>query len=108
ARDPDAQGGVARGAAMSTEGAGMRFDGRGEPDFDGREVTVMGLGLFGGGTTVARFLVRHGALVSATDLRSEAELAPALPELDGLGVRFVLGRHEEADFTGTSLVVANP
>jgi UDP-N-acetylmuramoylalanine--D-glutamate ligase len=82
--------------------------GDGRPDFGGRAVTVMGLGLFGGGTTVARFLARHGARVTATDLRNETELAPALLELDGLGVRFVLGRHEEADFTHTSLVVANP
>jgi UDP-N-acetylmuramoylalanine--D-glutamate ligase len=83
-------------------------DADGRPDFGGREVTVMGLGLFGGGTTVARFLARHGARVTATDLRNETELAPALAELSGLDVRFVLGRHEEEDFTRASLVVANP
>jgi len=31
-----------------------------------------------------------------------------LKELDGLDVRFVLGRHDERDFTGAHLVVANP
>jgi UDP-N-acetylmuramoylalanine--D-glutamate ligase len=84
------------------------FDRSDRPDFAGRSVTVMGLGSFSGGTTVARFLARHGARVTATDLRNERELAPALGELSGLDVRFVLGRHDEADFTGASLVVANP
>lgn len=74
----------------------------------GRRVTVMGLGLFGGGATVARFLARRGARVTVTDLRREAELAPALRSLEGLPVRFVLGEHREEDFSGTELVVANP
>ncbi len=74
----------------------------------GRRVTVMGLGLFGGGASVARFLARRGAEVTVTDLRSTAELEPALRGLSGLPLRFVLGGHVEADFTGTDLVVANP
>lgn len=76
--------------------------------FAGRRVTVMGLGLFGGGASVARFLARRGATVTVTDLRGEAELEPTLRELSGLPLRFVLGRHAEADFTGTDMVVANP
>jgi UDP-N-acetylmuramoylalanine--D-glutamate ligase len=68
----------------------------------------MGLGLFGGGASVARFLARRGALVTVTDLRSAAELEPALRELSGLALRLVLGGHAEEDFTRTELVVANP
>jgi UDP-N-acetylmuramoylalanine--D-glutamate ligase len=74
----------------------------------GRRVTVMGLGLFGGGASVARFLAHRGAQVTVTDLRSAAELEPALRELAGLPLRFVLGRHAEEDFARTDLVVANP
>lgn len=74
----------------------------------GQPATVMGLGLFGGGSAVARHLHRLGARVTVTDLRGEAELAPSLEELAGLGLRAVLGRHEEADFTRAALVVANP
>lgn len=88
--------------------ANIPFDRDGRPDYGGRAVTVMGLGLFGGGTTVARFLARHGARVTATDTRSEKELAPALEALRGLDVRFVLGEHRVEDFTQTQLVVANP
>lgn len=86
----------------------LSFGRDGRVEFGGRAVTVMGLGLFQGGTTVARFLARHGARVTATDLRSERELAPALAELAGLGVRFVLGEHRAEDFTDATLVVANP
>lgn len=77
-------------------------------DFDGLPVTVMGLGLFGGGATVARHLARRGARVTVTDQRSEAELAPAVRSLDGVPLRFVLGEHRTEDFTRTGLVVANP
>ena len=68
----------------------------------------MGLGLFGGGAAVARFLERRGARVTVTDLRSATELAPALAELEGLPIRFVLGEHREEDFTRSELVIANP
>lgn len=74
----------------------------------GRRVTVMGLGLFGGGASVARFLAQRGAQVTVTDLRKPSELEPALRELAGLPVRFVLGTHAEEDFTQAEMVVANP
>jgi UDP-N-acetylmuramoylalanine--D-glutamate ligase len=35
------------------------------------------------------------------------KLAASVESLAGCGVRFVLGRHEEADFTGADLIVAN-
>jgi UDP-N-acetylmuramoylalanine--D-glutamate ligase len=74
----------------------------------GRRVTVMGLGLFGGGAGVTRYLARCGARVTVTDLRSAEELAPALRELAGLEVELVLGRHRSQDFEGVDMVVANP
>jgi UDP-N-acetylmuramoylalanine--D-glutamate ligase len=41
----------------------------GTPVLEGRRVTVMGLGLFGGGVGVTRFLVRRGAAGNVTDLK---------------------------------------
>lgn len=76
--------------------------------FQGRKVTVMGLGLFGGGRGVTEFLSSHGADVTVTDLRSPAELEPALRELGDLPVRWVLGEHREEDFLGADLVIPNP
>jgi len=77
-------------------------------DVAGLSVTVMGLGLFGGGATVARHLARRGARVTVTDQRNAAELAPALAALADLDLRLVLGEHRTEDFTRTGLVVANP
>jgi UDP-N-acetylmuramoylalanine--D-glutamate ligase len=73
-----------------------------------RRATVMGLGLFGGGVGVTRHLVAAGWDVTVTDLRDEATLAPSVRALAGLPVRFVLGRHDMADFTGAELLVVNP
>ena len=79
-----------------------------QSEFAGRPITVMGLGLFGGGAGVARWLAQRGARVTVTDLRDEQVLASARESLAGLGLRFVLGRHEEADFRAAHMVVANP
>jgi len=76
--------------------------------FNGRKVTVMGLGLFGGGKGLTEFLCSVGADVTVTDLRSREALAPVLSELEGLPVRWVLGEHREEDFTRTDMVFANP
>ncbi|HEQ71657.1 MAG TPA: UDP-N-acetylmuramoyl-L-alanine--D-glutamate ligase [Spirochaetia bacterium] len=68
----------------------------------------MGLGLHGGGLATARWLARHGAMVTVTDLKDETALADSVEKLQGSGVRLVLGRHDEQDFTQTDLVVKNP
>ncbi|HID94931.1 MAG TPA: UDP-N-acetylmuramoyl-L-alanine--D-glutamate ligase [Candidatus Latescibacteria bacterium] len=77
-------------------------------DLRGRKVTVMGLGLFGGGLGVTCFLVSKGAQVTVTDLRGEKELKESLEALSGLPVKLKLGGHEEADFRDTDMVVVNP
>ena len=76
----------------------------------GKRATVMGLGTRAGGVGVARYLAERGAVVTVTDLRSEEALAESLAELADLPIRFVLGRHDEADFLpdGSDLVVRNP
>jgi UDP-N-acetylmuramoylalanine--D-glutamate ligase len=76
--------------------------------FQGRKVTVMGLGLFGGGKGVTEFLCAKGAEVTVTDRRGRETLAPIVTELEHLSIRWVLGVHEEADFTGADLVVPSP
>ncbi|MBI4603186.1 MAG: UDP-N-acetylmuramoyl-L-alanine--D-glutamate ligase [Planctomycetes bacterium] len=76
--------------------------------FRGRKVTVMGLGLFGGGKGVTEFLCRYGAEVTVTDKRPAAVLEPTVAELRHLPVRWVLGEHREEDFLGADLVVPNP
>jgi len=79
-----------------------------ETDFSGRKVTIMGLGLNGGGLASTLYFARRGADVTVTDLRSEEVLRPSLEALSGVNVRFVLGHHDEDDFRQADLVVKNP
>ncbi|MBE3071297.1 MAG: UDP-N-acetylmuramoyl-L-alanine--D-glutamate ligase [Planctomycetes bacterium] len=74
----------------------------------GRAVTVMGLGLFGGGVGVARYFARRGAHVTVTDMKSAEDLAPSIAALVGLPITFHLGGHDPADFTGGDVLVVNP
>lgn len=74
----------------------------------GLRVTVMGLGLHGGGSAAAAFFAAHGAAVTVTDLRSATELAKSIEGLAGHSIRYVLGRHETADFESADLVIKNP
>jgi len=72
----------------------------------GKNVLVMGLARTG--VACCRFLAGQGAVVVATDMRDAVAMADVLAELDGLGIRFVLGRHEESDFLSADLIVVSP
>lgn len=80
--------------------------------FEGARVTVMGLGRFGGGVGVTRWLAARGAEVLVTDLAQADTLASPLAQIDDLvrsgRVRLRLGGHNVSDFTACDLVVANP
>ena len=72
------------------------------------KVTILGLGLFGGGAGAARYFAERGHLVSVTDLRTEKQLEPAIKALEGLPIRYHLGAHPEELFRDADLVVVNP
>src|SRR5262245_33342138 len=73
-----------------------------------RRVTVMGLGSFGGGVGLTRYLAHQGAYVTVTDLQEAEALTASLEALRGLSIRFVLGGHQERDFCETDVVFVNP
>jgi UDP-N-acetylmuramoylalanine--D-glutamate ligase len=79
---------------------------------NGAKVTVMGLGQFGGGLGVTRWLVERGARVLLTDRDPAEKLAKPLAELEAHvasgAVALRLGAHEEQDFADADLMVANP
>lgn len=77
-------------------------------DFKDKRITVMGVGLHGGGVGVIKFLAQHGAKVLATDLRTKDELKESLELLKDLPVDFVLGKHRLEDFTKVDMVIKNP
>ena len=77
-------------------------------EFEGKRVVVMGLGRFGGGVGVTRYLSRNGANVLVTDRMSLEDLADPVAQLEGLPVEFRLGEHVEKDFKTADMIVVNP
>ena len=75
-------------------------------DVTNKQILVVGLARTG--VSVARFLVSRGARVTVTDLRDEIALAGVMDELGALDIRWVLGRHNESDFTSADLIVVSP
>ncbi len=73
-----------------------------------RNVTVMGLGRFGGGIGAARWLAEQGAHVTVTDTASADQLSESVAQLADLPIRHVLGGHDERDFRDADLVVVSP
>lgn len=76
--------------------------------FAGKRVVVMGLGRFGGGIGVARWLCEQGAHVLVTDLSTEADLAQSVASLEDLRLDYRLGGHDPADLDGCDLIVVSP
>ena len=82
------------------------------PEVAGKRVTVMGLGQFGGGVGVTKYLVARGARVTLTDVDRVEKLAEPLSqlanEIESGRVTCVLGEHRVEDFATAELVIANP
>ncbi len=77
--------------------------------FKNKKITVMGIGLHGGGIGTVKFLVAQGAKVIATDLRTKEQLATSLEKLKGIkNVQYVLGHHRMEDFSNVDMVIKNP
>lgn len=83
-------------------------------DIKDKRVTIMGLGLNGGGEASVKFFLRHGAYVTVTDMKSRQELEPTIlsitndPSLDRSRLTYVLGQHRLEDFTGADCVIKTP
>lgn len=83
-------------------------------DIRNRHVTVMGLGLNGGGEAAVRFFLSHGAFVTVTDMKTEEQLLPTIKSieadrsLDRSRLAYHLGGHELRDFETADCVIKNP
>lgn len=77
-------------------------------DFKNKKVTIIGLGLHGGGVGSAKFFSMAGAKVLVTDLRNKEELAESIEKLKKERIKYILGQHRPEDFINTDLVIKNP
>ena len=78
-------------------------------EFADKRVNVLGLGHFGGGIAVCRWLAGKGASVRVYDQSPPEKFADALQALRDLPIEFHLGPgNSPADFIHTDLIVASP
>lgn len=69
---------------------------------------MLGLGLHGGGVAVARWLVRHGARVTVSDIKSRQELGSSLRLLKKMPIHYVFGSHPYSLLKKCDLIIQNP
>ena len=83
-------------------------------DIKNKHITVMGLGLNGGGEAAVRFFLKYGAYVVATDMKTERELKPTVDSLNNDAalnrsrLTYRLGEHYLDDFRFADCVIKNP
>jgi len=83
-------------------------------DIKGKHVTVMGLGLNGGGEAAVRFFLKKGAFVTVTDKKTAEQLKPTIDRLnadetiDTSKLTYHLGEHLIDDFKNADCVIKNP
>lgn len=73
-----------------------------------KKVLIMGLGLLGGGVATVLFLLKKGAIITITDLKTKKELAPSLTKLKGKKITYILGRHRMQDIQNNEIIIRNP
>lgn len=87
---------------------GLQFRTMKNIDMKNKRVVVMGLGRFGGGIGVTRWLVSQGAQVTVTDKESAESLRGSVEQLADLPVTYHLGQHPDSDLDGCDLLVVSP
>ena len=75
-------------------------------NLSGKNILVVGLARTG--VAVARFLTKHGANVTVTDMRRGEALEPFLSMLEGLPINLELGYHEPQSFLSAEIIVVSP
>lgn len=78
-------------------------------NFKDKNVVVVGLGVYGGGVGVVRFLAKEGARITVLDLKTKRQLQPQLDRLKDFKIRYVLGKkHPTSVLKKADFVIVNP
>jgi UDP-N-acetylmuramoylalanine--D-glutamate ligase len=75
-------------------------------DYKNKKVLVFGLGILGGGVATTNWLLKHGALVTITDLKTATELQSALEQITG-PVELRLGGHDDTLIRECDAIICN-
>ncbi len=75
--------------------------------FKNKKVLVFGFGILGGGLATTNWLLKQGAKVTVTDLKTEAQLKDSLSKIKGKAILKLAG-HEKKDIEEAEIIVVNP
>ena len=74
--------------------------------FEGKKITLLGLGLLGRGVGDAEFLAKSNARLIVTDVKSREQLQSSIAKLEKYpNIEFHLGGHRLEDFSNVDLVI---
>jgi len=72
-----------------------------------KKVLLIGLGILGGGLSMAKYLISQGAKLTITDLRDERVLKKMIDKLPK-EINYVLGKNPESELKKAELIILNP
>jgi len=72
-----------------------------------KKVLLVGLGILGGGLSMAKYLIKEGAKLTVTDLRDKSVLKGMTEKLPST-IKYTLGKHLQSDFDKADIVIFNP
>jgi UDP-N-acetylmuramoylalanine--D-glutamate ligase len=82
--------------------------------FAKKNLLQMGLGILGGGFTIAQWLIKqHPKSITITDSKNSDDFQPAIKKLTTLAqnnkvkIKFVLGKHRQQDILTNDLIIVN-
>lgn len=75
--------------------------------FRNKKVLLVGLGILGGGVGTANYLLKEGAILTITDLKSKHDLKNSIGKIKSKKVTYRLGSHNEQDFRQADIIVFN-
>jgi UDP-N-acetylmuramoylalanine--D-glutamate ligase len=75
--------------------------------FSNKKVLLVGLGVLGGGLATAKYLLKKGARLTVTDLKTPDELKKPIEKIGKKRAVWRLGRHDEKDFKESDIIVFN-
>ncbi|MDH7476734.1 MAG: UDP-N-acetylmuramoyl-L-alanine--D-glutamate ligase [Microgenomates group bacterium] len=79
-----------------------------EEKYKNKKILIVGLGLQGGGSGLAKFFCQVGAKVKVTDLKKKKELKSSLEILKKYPIDYVLGEHRLSDFLEADVIFKGP
>lgn len=74
--------------------------------FKGKKVLIVGFGL--SGVAVAKYMMKHGARVTVTDVKQKSELNDSVNACGDLKIEYELGKHNNKTFHTADFIVVSP